>query len=128
MMDRRHFLLTSLAGVLAAPLVAAPQQAGKVWRIGWLAINPFTSRPSEAFLQGLRDHGFVEGQNVIIERRYSEGREDRHTTFVAEFIQMKVDLIVASSSAAAHAAKQATNTIPSAAYSESGAMDTAIWS
>jgi putative tryptophan/tyrosine transport system substrate-binding protein len=60
----------------------------------------------------LRDHGFVEGQNVIIERRYSEGREDRHTAFVAEFIQMKVDLIIASSSAATHAAKEATNTIP----------------
>ena len=71
--DRRRFLLTSLAGALAAPLVAAPQQAGKVWRIGWLAINPFTSLPSEAFLQGLRDHGYVEGQNVIIERRYCGG-------------------------------------------------------
>jgi len=116
MMDRRRFLVTSLAGTVAAPLSAEAQQAGKVWRIGWLAISPPTSLPlkrfSEAFLQGLRDHGFVEGQNVIIERRYSEGREDRHTAFVAEFFQMKVDLIVASSSAAAHAAKQATTTIP----------------
>jgi ABC-type uncharacterized transport system substrate-binding protein len=115
-MDRRRFLVTSLAGTLAAPLSAEAQQAGKVWRIGWLAISPPTSLPlkrfSEAFLQGLRDHGFVESQNVIIERRYSEGREDRHTAFVAEFFQMKVDLIVASSSAAAHAAKQATTTIP----------------
>jgi len=111
-MDRRRFLLTSLAGVLAAPLAAEAQQAGRVWRIGWLGISPPSSLPLKSFLQGLRDHGFVEGENVIIERRYSEGREDRHTAFVAEFIQMKVDLIVASSSAAAHAAKQATNTIP----------------
>jgi putative ABC transport system substrate-binding protein len=113
-----------MGGAIAlAPIGAAvhaqeykAQQAGKVWRIGWLGISPPTSLPvkrfSEAFLQGLRDHGFVEGQNVIIERRYSEGREDSHTGFVAEFIQMKVDLIVAASSAAAHAARQATNTIP----------------
>jgi putative ABC transport system substrate-binding protein len=114
-MNRRAFL-AGAAALLAAPLAAEAQQAGKVWRIGWLGISPPTSLPvkrfSEAFLQGLRDHGFVEGQNVIIERRYSEGREDSHTAFVAEFIQMKVDLIVAASSAAAHAAKQATNTIP----------------
>jgi putative tryptophan/tyrosine transport system substrate-binding protein len=114
-MDRRAFL-AGAATFFAAPLAAEAQPAGKVWRIGWLSISPPTSLPakrvSEAFLQGLRAHGFVEGQNVIIERRYSEGREDSHTAFVAEFIHMKVDLIVASSSAAAHAAKQATNTIP----------------
>src|SRR4029453_558565 len=94
-----------LAVVLAVslplvPLAGEAQQAAKVWRIGWLGLTPPTSPPfqriSEAFLQGLRDHGFVEGQNIIIERRYSEGREDRHTAFVAEFVQMKVDLMVAS--------------------------------
>jgi putative ABC transport system substrate-binding protein len=115
-MDRRAFLGTLTAGLLAAPLAAEAQQAGKVYRIGWLGITPPTPpplrRPSEAFVQGLRDRGFVEGQNVIIERRYSEGHEDRHTAFVAELLQMKVDLIVAASSAAAHAAKQATSTIP----------------
>jgi putative tryptophan/tyrosine transport system substrate-binding protein len=115
-MDRRVFIGTLTGGLLVAPLGAEAQQAGKVYRIGWLAITPRTSSPlqrqSESFLQGLRDRGFVEGQNVIIERRYSEGREDRHTAFVAECVQMKVDLIVTSSSAAAHAAKQATSTIP----------------
>ena len=114
-MDRRAFV-AGAAALLAAPLAAEAQQAGKVYRIGLLGIAPPTSpslrRSSEAFVQGLRDGGFVEGQNVIIERRYSEGREDRHTAFVAEFLQMKVDLIVAASSAAAHAAKQATTTIP----------------
>jgi len=114
-MDRRVFLC-GLSGLLVAPLVAGAQQAGKMYRIGWLGITPPTSPPlqraSEPFLQGLRDHGFVEGQNVIIERRYSEGREDRQTAFAAEFVQMKVDLIVAASSAAAHAAKHATSTIP----------------
>ena len=116
MMDRRAFIVTLTGGLLAAPLAAEAQPAGKVYRIGLLGITPPTSstlqRPSEAFLQALRDHGFIEGQNVIIERRYSEGREDRHTTFVAEFLQMKVDLIVTTSSAAARAAKQATTTIP----------------
>jgi putative ABC transport system substrate-binding protein len=113
--DRRRFLLSSLAGAVVSPHAAEPQQAGKVYRIGWLSIGP-TSQPlqrlSEVFLQELRDHGFVEGQNVIIERRYSEGREDRHTAFVAEFKQLNVDLIVVASSAAAHAAKRATTTIP----------------
>jgi ABC-type uncharacterized transport system substrate-binding protein len=115
-MERRTFLGTIAGGLLAAPLAAQAQQAGKVYRIGWLGLSAPTSaplqRPSESFLQGLRDHGFAEGQNVIIERRYSEGREDRHTAFAAELVQMKVDLIVAGSSAAAHAAKQATSTIP----------------
>jgi ABC-type uncharacterized transport system substrate-binding protein len=114
---RRIRLAVVLAlSLFLAPLAGEAQQVGKVYRIGWLGIAPPSSpplqTPSEAFLQGLRDHGFVEGQNVIIERRYSEGREDRHTAFAAELVQMRVDLIIAASSAAAHAAKQATSTIP----------------
>jgi putative ABC transport system substrate-binding protein len=115
-MDRRAFIYAWAGGLLTAPLAAGAQRTDKVYRIGWLSINAPTSaplrRPSESFLQGLRDDGFAEGQNVIIERRYSEGREDRHTAFVAELIQMKIDLIVTATSAAAHAAKQATSTIP----------------
>src|SRR5262245_43488395 len=105
--DRRAFLGILAGGLLTTPLAAEAQRAGKVYRIGWLGITPPTSPPLqrqlEAFVHGLRDHGFVEGQNVIIERRYSEGREDRHTAFAAELVQMKVDLIVASSSSAARA-------------------------
>jgi putative tryptophan/tyrosine transport system substrate-binding protein len=78
---RRAFLGALAGGFFAAPLAAEAQSAGKVYRIGWLAISRPTSaplqRPSESFLQGLRDHGFAEGQNVIIERRYSEGRPQR---------------------------------------------------
>ena len=121
MISRRRFItgfviaLTPLAATASAQEYKA-QQAGKVYRIGLLGITQPTSsnlqRPLEAFLKALRDHGFIEGQNVIIERRYSEGREDRHTTFVTEFLQMKVDLIVTTSSAAARAAKQATSIIP----------------
>jgi len=104
-MRRIGLVIVLAVSIALAPLVTGAQQAGKVYRIGWLAITPPTSPPVqrqfEIFLQGLRDHGFVEGQSVIIERRYSEGREDRHTAFAAEFVQMKVDLIVANSSAAA---------------------------
>jgi len=114
-MDRRVFV-TGLGAVLAAPLGAEAQQVGKVWRIGWLEITPPTTpatlKSENAFVQALRDRGFVEGQNVVFDRRYSEGRENRYAGFVAELIRMKADLIVASSSAAVRAAKQATTAIP----------------
>jgi putative ABC transport system substrate-binding protein len=67
-MDRRRFLLTSLAGALAAPLAAEAQQAAKVARIGWLALNlAVAPHVPEVFRQGLRDLGYVEGRNVVIE-------------------------------------------------------------
>jgi putative tryptophan/tyrosine transport system substrate-binding protein len=115
-MDRRRFLLTALVGVLAVPVVGEARQTGKVYRIGVLgnptAATPFGHRIYEAFRQGLRDHGFVEGPNITIEWRYSEGQEDRHVAFVAEFIQMNLDVIATHSSAAVAAAKHATSTIP----------------
>ena len=112
-MNRRAFL--GGLGILATAH-AAGAQPGKVYRIGFLGTVP-PSKPAgqgawEAFLQGLRDHGFVEGKNVVFERRYSEGREDRHAGFVAAFIDLKVDLLITGSSTAARAAKDATSTIP----------------
>ena len=115
-MERRAFLGTVTAGLLAAPLVAKAQQPGKVWRIGWLDITPprtpATRKTQDAFIQALRDRGFIEGHNVSFDRRYSEGREERHAGFVAELLGMRVDLIVAASSAAVRTAKQATSAIP----------------
>jgi putative tryptophan/tyrosine transport system substrate-binding protein len=115
-MNRRTFLCGLTLGTLAAPLVGEAQQPGRVYRIGWSGINPPASpllpERSADFFEVLRADGFVEGQNIIFDWRYSEGREGRHSAFVAEFVQMKVDLIVAASSAAAQAAKQATSTIP----------------
>jgi putative tryptophan/tyrosine transport system substrate-binding protein len=113
MMDRRRFLLTSLAGALAAPLAAEAQQAAKIARIGWLGDRP-AGNPHlrEAFLQGLRDLGYVEGRNLVIEYRSAEGKYERFPARAAELVALKVDVIVAPGTPAALAAKQATTTLP----------------
>jgi len=84
--ERRAFLGAVTGGLLAAPLAAEGQEAGKVWQIGWLDITPpttpVTRKSQDVFVQALRDRGFIEGHNVFFERRYSEGREERHTAFV----------------------------------------------
>jgi hypothetical protein len=90
-MDRRTFLAGTGAVLVAAPLAAQAQQAGKVYRIGWLGVTqpPSPDAGWEAFIAGLRERGYVEGQNMVLERRYSEGREDRFPGFAAELVQMK---------------------------------------
>jgi len=108
-MDRRAFIV-ALAGVLVAPLAAEAQGARKTARIGMLAsvpIDPFV----EAFKEGLHEHGYVEGQNISIEYRWAEGKSERLRGLAADLVNLKVDVIVASSQAAV-AAKQATTTIP----------------
>jgi putative ABC transport system substrate-binding protein len=113
--DRRSFIGTLAAGLLAAPRARTAQSAGKVYRIGFLgttAPTPATLPLWEAFQEGLREGGYVEGQNLFIERRYSEGRAERFTDFSSEFVRLQVDAIVVSSTPAAKAAKQATGTIP----------------
>ena len=97
-MDRRRFLLASVAGALAAPLVAEAQQPGKVVRIGWLG-DGANRAPHllEALLQGLRDLGYVEGRNLVVERRYAEGKLDRIPGFMAELVALNTDVIVATS-------------------------------
>jgi putative tryptophan/tyrosine transport system substrate-binding protein len=97
------------------PLAAeAQQQAAKVYRIGYLAGGSSTSslNTTEAFRQGLRELGWVEGQNIVIDYRSAEGRYDRLPDLAAELIRLKVDVIVASPSPPAAAAKNATGTIP----------------
>jgi putative tryptophan/tyrosine transport system substrate-binding protein len=90
------------------------QQAAKVRRIGFLAVGSREGRAFliEGLLQGLREHGYVEGQNIVIEYRFSEGRNDRLPDLAAELVARKVELILASGSPASFAAKQATSTIP----------------
>jgi putative tryptophan/tyrosine transport system substrate-binding protein len=112
-MDRRRFLLTSLAGVLAAPLAAEAQQADKIARIAYLAPNIAASlHLPGAFRQGLRDLGYVEGRNVVIEYRDAEGKFERLPALAAELVALKVDVIVVGGTPHALAAKQATRTLP----------------
>src|SRR6266487_1456504 len=112
-MDRRDTVLALLA-LGAAPLAAGAQQAAKVARIGYLSPNLAASpHLRAAFLQGLRDLGYVEGRNVVIEYRDAEGKVERLPALAAELVALKVDVIVTENSTlAARVAKQATTTIP----------------
>ena len=105
------FILTLALGTLTAPLAADAQQGAKVPRIGFLSPSA-PSFPSEAFRRGLRDLGYVENQNIVIEYRWAEGQYDRLPDFAAELVRLKVDVIVAVVTQASLAAKNATRTIP----------------
>jgi putative tryptophan/tyrosine transport system substrate-binding protein len=114
MMTRRTFLCGLTLGTLTPPLAAEAQQAAKVARIGYLSTN-LAANPhlQEAFLQGLRDLGYVEGRNLVIEYRFAEGKLERFPALAAELVALKVDVIVtAGGTLAALAAKQATRTFP----------------
>jgi putative tryptophan/tyrosine transport system substrate-binding protein len=113
-MKRREFI-TLLGSVAAAwTLEARAQQPGKIYRIGFLANDPaIPAQPAgQAFLDGLREGGFIEGKNIIIERRFAEGRTDRYADLVAELVRLNVDVIVTSADTATLAAKRATTKIP----------------
>jgi putative ABC transport system substrate-binding protein len=113
--DRRTFLAGTGAVLLAAPLAAEAQQAGKVVRIGLLSYAASDSASAarwKAFRDGLRELGYVEGQNVIFESRWGDGQVGRLRGLAAELIDTKVDILVTATSEAALAAKQATSSIP----------------
>ena len=118
---RRPFKKTALAAILFAGAMLAvavageAQQPGKIPRIGFLSTSipsPAASARADALRQGLRDLGYVEGKNIVIEFRYAEGKYDRFPELAAELLALKVDLIVAPETPAASAAKKATQTIP----------------
>jgi len=112
-MDRRTFINIVAAGLAIARSAAEAQQASKVARIGFLATNlAVIPHLRDAFLQGLRDLGYVEGRNVVIEYRDAEGKLERFPALAAELVALKVDVIVAPTTPATVAAKQATKTIP----------------
>ncbi len=102
----------ALAVVLALALLASPlaaQQAAKIARIGYLVVAAnlsFSPHLHEAFRQGLRDLGYVEGRNLVIEYRYAEGKFERFPALAAELVALKVDVIVAGGTPAALAATQ----------------------
>jgi len=112
--ERRRFIEIIVGALLAAPLAAEAQQSGKVYRIVFLgASSPeLESELVAAFREGLRDLGYIEGQNIMIEYRWAEGRYDRYPAFVAEAVRHKVDVIVTAGTPAALAAKEGTRTLP----------------
>ena len=116
MTTRRTFLGTLAGGFLAASLVAEAQQAAKVYRIGLLGGSPPNSpggrRSWEGFFQGMRELGYVEGQNILVEGRWYGDRTDRLPALAAELVRLKVDVIVAGAAPAPEAAQRATSTIP----------------
>ncbi len=100
--------------LLALSFPAEAQQPKKVHRIGFLSGGSPTTSPGrrEAFRQGLREHGYVEGKNIVIEWRYAEGKPERLSELAAELVRLKVDVIVSSGAAPTRPAKEATATIP----------------
>src|SRR2546422_815437 len=94
--------------------LAEAQQTGKVYRIGYLSPVTLSSDSTdiEAFRQGLRDLGYVEGKNVLIEYRFAEGKPDRLPDLVTELLRLKVDVIFARGTSGVQAAKKATTTVP----------------
>jgi putative ABC transport system substrate-binding protein len=114
MMDRRTFIGGVAGALLAAPLAARAQQAEKVYRIGILEPIPAAQNAAnlDALRKGLRELGYVEGRNLIIEYRSADGRAERFADLASELVRLKVDLIVTRGTPAARAAKNATGTIP----------------
>jgi putative ABC transport system substrate-binding protein len=109
--DRRRFLLSSLAGALVEPRVAETQQTGKVYRIGYLSFAPEPATEG-ALRDGLRELGYVEGKNLVIEYRRAQPDPARFSTLAEELVAAGVDVIVARFNPAVIAAKAATTTIP----------------
>jgi putative ABC transport system substrate-binding protein len=111
---RRKLLIALGACALAAPLASLAQQAAKVPRIGFLGSTSASGYATqiEALRAGLRDLGYVEGKNILIEWRFAEGNYERLPGLAAELVQLRVDVIVTHATPGTHAAKQATTTIP----------------
>ena len=114
MMDRRTFTKRIGCGLLAAPFAALAQQTGKVYRLGILEAVPAEQNAAnlDALRKALRDLGYIEGSNLVIEYRSADGRAERFSELAAELVRLKVDLIVTRGTPAARAAKDATATTP----------------
>ena len=121
MMDRRAFVGALAGALLAAPRAAGAQPAGKVYRVGLIFTTAPVSAmagpepvapPAKTFLQGLRAIGYVEGQNLILERRSAEGRFERFGDIVAELVRLKADVIVTVGVPMTRAANAVTTTVP----------------
>src|SRR5262249_55937809 len=109
-MIKRRELITLLGGAPVWPLATRAQQPARMRRSGLM--GNLRLRPIENFSNRLRELGYIEGQNLIIEYRFAEGREERYSDFAAELVALPVDLIVTWGPPAAFAAKRATTKIP----------------
>ena len=111
---RRWFVSSVPVALLGAPLVAAAQSPAKHPRIGYVgAGSPATAgHHARAFVEGLRDHGYVDGQNIAIEYRWAEGKLERLPGLVTDLIRVRVDVLVSSAAPAIRAAKERTSTMP----------------
>jgi putative ABC transport system substrate-binding protein len=111
-MHRRTFVGSMVAYVLSLPLAVAAQKAGSTPRLGYLTERPGATDFEVAFLQGMRELGYVDGKNLVIEYRWAGGDAERLPALAAELVAAKVDIIVTSGVPAAKAAMSATGTIP----------------
>lgn len=113
-MNRRTCLCAIAVGMLMAPTAAFAQQQGRVWRVGMLETLSATSNAAnlDAFRDGLRELGYLEGRNFILEYRSSDGQDKRFVELATELVRLNVDVIVARGSPASLAAKNVTSTIP----------------
>jgi len=123
-MERRTFLGTVAGGLLAAPLAAGAQQAGKVYRVGFISTLPVAAVLSDPtnvfntrFRPELRERGYVEGQNLVLELRSHEGSFERVSEIAAELVRLNVDLIVVTGPEATRQAKRVTTTVPIVMFS-----------
>ena len=112
-MDRRRFLVTSLAGALAAPLAAEAQQAGRMYRIGYLGEGmPENALVLEETLRELGYLGYVEGRHLVVERRFAAFKHDRLPGLAAELVRLKPDVLLTGGNPGIAALRQATATVP----------------
>ena len=109
-MRRREFMTVLGGAAVAWPLAAHAQQPGKVWRMGFIAHGHESFY--DALFEGLREYGYEEGRNLIVERRYAQGQAERFKEFAAEMVRLNVDIIIVVTTPAALAVKKATTTIP----------------
>jgi len=111
-MDRRVFLGTLTGGLITAPFTVLAQQTKKTWQIGYLSPAESHNPIDQAFERSLQELGYIEGQNIRLERRYTAGRPEQLASLAAELVRLNVDLIVVWSPGATGAVKDATSTIP----------------
>jgi putative ABC transport system substrate-binding protein len=110
--NRRAFVSALVLGLLAAPRLAGTQPGGRIYRIGWLDYAAPESPELKAVREGLRELGYVEGQNIIVESRYAEGKNERLPALAEDLVRLTPDVIVTRAAPAARAAKGATSAIP----------------